>query len=224
MQWKCDDCKLPLSRRLLLWSGDKSADSGQLTPWATIVESSPRMLRRSSGGRRSSTGTFVTMTTVLTLAYIAVAAGLSSVSEAPVVTRHAGDELGTVAAGAVATRRRLVTTCGSPANASRAALDTKWFRMLLSLPVDEEVAVESLPLDAPPPTDVPIVVLQSPAWKMSLSHDVLRRWSDAGAAFYILHVGDEDLVDDVASYGLSGCRGVLRVRASLKPLPNVTGR
>jgi hypothetical protein len=40
--------------------------------------------------------------------------------------------------------------------------------------------------------------------------NVLKVWSDAGAEFLILHMSDEFSADSLESYGLSGCKGVIR--------------
>jgi GR25 family glycosyltransferase involved in LPS biosynthesis len=58
------------------------------------------------------------------------------------------------------------------------------------------------------PKDCPIVILQRPHVEATTS--VLKGWSDAGAEFLILHMSDEFSADSLESYGLSGCKGVIR--------------
>jgi hypothetical protein len=70
--------------------------------------------------------------------------------------------------------------------------------------------VELVTLHTPPPTDVPIVILQRP-WVQQTT-ELLKSWSDAGAKFKILHLSDELPVqrDSLVSYTFPGCIRVLR--------------
>ena len=109
--------------------------------------------------------------------------------------------------------RRLVNLDGSIVTPRKDWVGVNWLHFLLAMPDGAELTVETLSHDAPPPDDEPIVVVQRPKWKVALTESALARWSSAGAAFYLLHVGDEFCDDSIAAYLLPGCRGVLRVRS-----------
>lgn len=81
--------------------------------------------------------------------------------------------------------------------------------------------IQELPVDAPPPSDCPIVILQRP--HVLTATRLLERWSAAGATFRILHLSDEfsapQARDPLAAYTLPGCVSVLRtyLREDLPP-------
>ena len=59
------------------------------------------------------------------------------------------------------------------------------------------------------PTDSPIVFFQKnhiPAYI-----ELLKKWNDSGSGFYILHLSDEYVNDDISVYSLPKCKGVIRI-------------
>jgi len=74
------------------------------------------------------------------------------------------------------------------------------------------VVVDTVELDAAPPTDCPIFILQRP--HVQEATRLLAAWSAAGARFRILHLSDEGTAennkDPLFAYTLPGCVKVLR--------------
>jgi GR25 family glycosyltransferase involved in LPS biosynthesis len=79
--------------------------------------------------------------------------------------------------------------------------------------------IEPFTLETPPPIDVPIVILQRP-W-VAQTTEVLKKWSDAGAKFKILHLSDELPIqrDSLECYTFPGCIRILRtyIRSDFPP-------
>jgi len=74
------------------------------------------------------------------------------------------------------------------------------------------ISIEMLPktLDTfPLPDDIPIVEY-SIGDNFNELINMLKRWSNAGKYFYLLHVGDAACIDPIEVYGLKGCLGVIR--------------
>ena len=86
-----------------------------------------------------------------------------------------------------------------------------WLQELLEDNAGIPLTVTRLLADAPPPEDTPIVVIQNPY--VEDSRRVLARWAIAGVRFYILHLSDENLVDNLAFYHWRACLGVVRTYA-----------
>jgi len=72
-------------------------------------------------------------------------------------------------------------------------------------------------MDAHPPTDCPIVVVQRP--HAADIARVLRRWDAQGAKFYVLHLSDEMVEDPIDMYELDGCVKVMRTYLRDCPCP-----
>ena len=63
--------------------------------------------------------------------------------------------------------------------------------------------------DDPPVNETPIVIMQRP-WPHKYN-GLLRKWSNAGVKFYILHISDEHCTDDISAYTYPGCIKVVRM-------------
>jgi len=85
--------------------------------------------------------------------------------------------------------------------------EKEWLYELLGKP--SALPIESIKMDAPPPTDTPIMVVMRP-WPHKYNV-LLRRWSAAGAKFYILHLSDEHGTDDLSFYDYDGCLKIVRM-------------
>ena len=82
-----------------------------------------------------------------------------------------------------------------------------WLRELLG--PDIPLHIEKVELSDLAPTDSPIVFFQKnhiPAY-----NELLRKWNDSGSGFYILHLSDEYVNDDISVYSLPKCKGVIRI-------------
>jgi len=85
--------------------------------------------------------------------------------------------------------------------------EAEWLKHVLG--PDVPLHIEHVELDDSPPVDTPIVFFQKnhiPAY-----NELLRKWNDSGCDFYILHLSDEYLNDDLSVYSLPMCKGVLRM-------------
>ena len=90
---------------------------------------------------------------------------------------------------------------------AEALYEAKWIQELLG--PKQSFVIESIDSSAPPPQDIPIIVAQRPYWNLWL--EVLTKWKQAGAKFYILHLSDEGTVDPLIPYGWDECLGVIRM-------------
>jgi GR25 family glycosyltransferase involved in LPS biosynthesis len=103
-------------------------------------------------------------------------------------------------------KRRLVSI-GGPLDISKMH-EFAWLRRMLWENAKIPLEVEELPANGPAPTDSPIVIFQQPHILKATA--ALKRWSNAGASFYILHLSDEGGTDCIDAYTFKGCKGVLR--------------
>lgn len=69
--------------------------------------------------------------------------------------------------------------------------------------------IDKVTLEQDPPKDSPIMIVQRP-WSTPCGK-ILQKWSLAGCSFYILHLSDEHLSDDLRMYDLAGCKGIVRM-------------
>jgi len=85
--------------------------------------------------------------------------------------------------------------------------EAEWLKHVLGpdIPLD----IEHVELDDSPPIDTPIVFFQKN--HIPQYNELLRKWNDSGCDFYILHLSDEYLSDDLSVYSLPMCKGVLRM-------------
>ena len=85
--------------------------------------------------------------------------------------------------------------------------EAEWLKHVLG--PDVPLHIEHVELDDSPPIDTPIVFFQ----KNHIPHynELLRKWNDSGCDFYILHLSDEYLNDDLSVYSLPMCKGVIRM-------------
>jgi GR25 family glycosyltransferase involved in LPS biosynthesis len=104
-------------------------------------------------------------------------------------------------------KRRLVSLVGEPMDSSK-WYEFNWFKQIFVDNAGLSLEVERLADGSAPPTDEPIVVVQRN--KTTEARDVLKRWNDAGAKFYVLHLSDEHGTDPVDFYDWPCCLGVLR--------------
>ena len=85
--------------------------------------------------------------------------------------------------------------------------EAEWLKHVLG--PDIPLHIEHVDLADSPPNDTPIVFFQKnhiPAY-----NELLRKWNDAGCSFYLLHLSDEYLNDDLSVYSLPMCKGVIRM-------------
>ena len=99
--------------------------------------------------------------------------------------------------------RRFVSVAGPPMDMS-SWYEYAWMKQMFSFMPSFEI--ERIFSDSP--QDCPVVVVQRPHVEEAAS--VLKRWSDAGLEFFVLHMSDEFLSDPVHFYELPGCKGVIR--------------
>jgi GR25 family glycosyltransferase involved in LPS biosynthesis len=85
--------------------------------------------------------------------------------------------------------------------------EAEWLKHVLG--PDVPLHIEHVDLDDSPPVDTPIVFFQKN--HIAAYNELLRKWNDSGCDFYILHLSDEYLNDDLSVYSLPMCKGVLRM-------------
>lgn len=85
--------------------------------------------------------------------------------------------------------------------------EAEWLKHVLG--PDVPLHIEHVELDDSPPVDTPIVFFQKN--HIPQYNELLRKWNDSGCDFYILHLSDEYLNDDLSVYSLPMCKGVLRM-------------
>jgi GR25 family glycosyltransferase involved in LPS biosynthesis len=85
--------------------------------------------------------------------------------------------------------------------------EAEWLKHVLG--PDVPLHIEHVELDDSPPIDAPIVFFQKN--HIPQYNELLRKWNDSGCEFYILHLSDEYLNDDLSVYSLPMCKGVLRM-------------
>jgi GR25 family glycosyltransferase involved in LPS biosynthesis/cephalosporin hydroxylase len=102
-------------------------------------------------------------------------------------------------------RRRFVSICGPPVDMSK-MYEYAWFKMLFP---EDKYNLDVLSIRYPP-TDTPIVIVQSPY--VNEAAEKLIEWcsSEDNTQFYVLHLSDEYATDRVDFYDLPGCLGVIR--------------
>jgi hypothetical protein len=85
--------------------------------------------------------------------------------------------------------------------------EAEWLKHILGS--DIPLQIDKIELSDSPPIDSPIVFFQKnhiPAY-----NELLKKWNDSGCDFYILHLSDEYVNDDLSVYSLPMCKGVLRM-------------
>ena len=85
--------------------------------------------------------------------------------------------------------------------------EAEWLKHVLG--PDVPLHIEHVEVDDSPPIDTPIVFFQKN--HIPQYNELLRKWNDSGCDFYILHLSDEYLNDDLSVYSLPMCKGVLRM-------------
>jgi GR25 family glycosyltransferase involved in LPS biosynthesis len=85
--------------------------------------------------------------------------------------------------------------------------EAEWLKHVLG--PDVPLHIEHVELDDSPPIDAPIVFFQKN--HIPQYNELLKKWNDSGCEFYILHLSDEYLNDDLSVYSLPMCKGVLRM-------------
>jgi GR25 family glycosyltransferase involved in LPS biosynthesis len=101
--------------------------------------------------------------------------------------------------------------------------EAEWLKHVLGPTIP--LHVEHVELNDSPPTDAPIVFFQKN--HIPQYNELLRKWNASGSDFYILHLSDEYLNDDLSVYSLPMCKGVIRmyerpdlpVREKVKVIP-----
>lgn len=85
--------------------------------------------------------------------------------------------------------------------------EAEWLKHILGS--DIPLQIEKVEVSDSPPTDSPIVFFQKnhiPAY-----NELLKKWNDSGCDFYLLHLSDEYVNDDISVYSLAKCKGVIRM-------------
>lgn len=85
--------------------------------------------------------------------------------------------------------------------------EAEWLKHILG--PDVPLHIEHVEVDDSPPIDTPIVFFQKN--HIPQYNELLRKWNASGCDFYILHLSDEYLNDDLSVYSLPMCKGVLRM-------------
>jgi GR25 family glycosyltransferase involved in LPS biosynthesis len=85
--------------------------------------------------------------------------------------------------------------------------EAEWLKHVLG--PDVPLNIEHVELSDTPPTDTPIVFFQKN--HIPQYTELLQKWNNSGCAFYLLHLSDEYLNDDVSVYSLPMCKGVIRM-------------
>jgi len=93
--------------------------------------------------------------------------------------------------------------------------EATWLQELVG--PNQSLSLEGIDFSAEAPGDQPIVLIARP--HMEQWHRMLKRWSDSGSKFYVIHLSDELAKDSLEIYGLSGCLGIVRTycRPNLEP-------
>jgi len=84
-----------------------------------------------------------------------------------------------------------------------------WLQELLG----EKFNMEIHPIgpEDPPPTDEPILLSMKPY--LGVWTSMLKSWEEKGVRYYVLHLSDEYLDDQVSFYQAEGCLGIVRMYA-----------
>ena len=85
--------------------------------------------------------------------------------------------------------------------------EAEWLKHILGS--DIPLQIDKIELSDSPPIDSPIVFFQKN--HILAYNELLRKWNDSGCDFYILHLSDEYVNDDISVYSLPMCKGVLRM-------------